>query len=201
MSLSKGVQNQVLGVNKRTLLETLWEVGARPRDSDFEEIVKHRIYLILGLREATCSIKTNTDIAHEAQKFCVSVRSYWSPKKCGTNKKLLFAKPYFNGDIIIEVVPPSQEIPEIAPSTSGSGRKPGPIKPYAEKEKSAKAEMAAAVLSNHEAGAILQAAPRAASQLGQPVLATAIRKMAKNVEVNPGLAVDGMKDESKLESV
>ena len=76
MSLSKSVQNPVLGVNKRRLLEVLWEKGCRPKDSDFEFVARHQIYLLLGLREDTCSTETNRDIAAHAQKFRVSVRSF-----------------------------------------------------------------------------------------------------------------------------
>ena len=199
MSLSKGVHNWTLGVNKKTLLEVLWEKGVRPRDKDFEVVAKHQLYLLLGLREATCSITTNKDIASEAEKFCVSVRGYWSPKKCGTNKNRLFAKPYFERDIIIEVIPPSQEIPELAPSNSGNqGRQPGPFKPFEEKGTRAKFAAAAAVRDNHPPGAVLQAAPKAASQLGKAQTATAIRKILKDTDVNAGLALDGTKNESKL---
>ena len=216
MSLSKSVQNPVLGVNKRRLLEVLWEKGCRPKDSDFEFVARHQIYLLLGLREDTCSTETNRDIAAHAQKFRVSVRSFWSPKKCGTNKDLLFAKPYFDGDIEVEVAPSSQEDPDddddwapkvvppsqedsewTPPPSSSGGRKPGPIKPFYEKGKSARALDAAAVLANHEPGAILQAAPRAASAVGFSETATAMRKMSKDPLTNPGLALDGMKNESK----
>ena len=215
MSLSKSVQNPVIGINKRQLLEVLWQKGCRPKDKDFELVARHQIYLLLGLREATCSTETNRDISSEAQKFRISVRNFWSPKKCGTNKDRLFAQPYFEGDIIVEVVPPSREdpdddegTPEVVPpsqddsewtppqSTSG-GRKPGPIKSFYDKGKSAKALDVAAVLANHEPGAIMAAAPRAASAVGFSETATAMRKMSKDPLTNPGLALDGMKNESK----
>ena len=195
MSLSKDHKNTVLRLNKKVLLDLLWEKGSRPGDSDFEVIVKHQIYLVLGLREATCSNQTNDDIAHEASKFRKSVQGYW--KKIGSHKDILEKKPFFLKDIVVEVVPLSQEIPELAPSTSAGGRKPGPIKPFEEKGPRAQAYMVADVHAQHPPEAVLRAAPKSASQLGLPKTATAIRKMAKDPEVNAGLALDGMKDESK----
>ena len=197
MSLSKNKVNPVLKLGRRVLLFELWERNVFPRDPNYEHLVLNNLYVLLGLREATCSVKTNEAIASEAHKFRVRVQDLW--KKHGSHKNTLFSKPYFEHDIVIEVVPLSQEIPELAPSTSAApgGRQPGPFKPFEEKGPRAQALMVADVHAKHPPEAILRAAPKAASQLGLPKTATAIRKMAKDHEVNAGLALDGMKDESK----
>ena len=193
MSLSKASKDVYRGINRKNLLTDLWDRGVRPLDKDFEELVKHRLYLLLDLREATCSSATNKSIAAEAAKFRTRVRDIW---KRQTKKDVLFSKPYFLDDIVINIVPIVQENPELAPSTSG-GSVPGPRKPFEELKARAKSYRAADVRAAHEPGAILQAAPKAASQLGLGQTASAIRLMQEDPVVNPGLALDGMKNESK----
>ena len=91
MSLSKDHKNPVLRLNKKVLFDLLWEKGARPRDSDFETVVKHQIYLLLGLRESTSSNQTVDDIAVQALKFRKSVLGYW--QKHGSHKDIIGKKP------------------------------------------------------------------------------------------------------------
>ena len=81
-------------------------------------------------------------------------------------------------------------------STSSSGRKPGPYKKFEDKGPRAQFSAVAAVHDQHEAGAILQAAPKAASVLGHAKLATAIRKMTKDPDVHPENALKGMNENS-----
>ena len=108
----------------------------------------------------------------------------------------MFANPYFLQDIKVEVLPLSEDIPELAaPSTSGTHHS-GAYKSFSEKGSSAQTLDIAAVINQHEPDAILRAAPRAASILGQGTFATAIRKIAKDPEVNAKLALDGMKNQS-----
>ena len=73
-----------------------------------------------------------------------------------------------------KVIPISDDIPELnEASTSSGGRKPGPYKKFEDKGPRAQFSAVAAVHDQHEAGAILQAAPKAASVLGHAKLATA----------------------------
>ena len=77
------------------------------------------------------------------------------------------------------------------PSTS-SGRKPGSYKTFEEKRTRAKSYAAAAVHDQHDAGAIVQAVPKAAAILGHAELATAFRLMTKDPKVHPANAMKGM---------
>ena len=183
-------------MNKKTLIESLLgpDSGVKIRDSDFEEKVRHHIYLLLGVDEGQCSVTTKKSVASEAMDFRKRVRHFWQKK--AANKAKLLAEPYFLQDIQIEVLPLSEDIPELAgPSTSGAHHS-GAYKPFPEKGPRAQSIDIAAVINQHEPEAILRAAPRAASTLGLGTFATAIRKIAKDPEVNSKLALDGIKNKS-----
>ena len=90
----------------------------------------------------------------------------------------------------------TDDLPEIRGPSTSSGRKPGPYKPFEEKGERAQFLAAAEVLDQHEAGAILQSAPKAASILGHPEHATALRLMNKDPVVHPANALKGMKGTS-----
>ena len=68
---------------------------------------------------------------------------------------------------------------------------------FQEKGKSGQ-DKAIAAVKTHPPEAILKAAPAAASALGKPKLATAIRMMEKDSEVLPAKAISGMKDEDSM---
>ena len=90
----------------------------------------------------------------------------------------------------------TDDLPEIKGPSTSAGRKPGPYKTFEEKGERAQFLAAADVLNRHEAGAILQSAPKAASILGQAEHATALRLMAKDPAVHPANALKGMKGTS-----
>ena len=168
------------------------------RDSDFEEKVRQKIYLLLKVDEGQCSVTTEENIATEAYDFRKRVRHFWQKK--GTSKAILLANPYFLQDIKVEVLPLSEDIPELAgPSTSGAHHS-GAYKPFCAKESSAQSIEIAAV-KQHEPDAILRAAPWAAAQLGLGTFATAIRKIATDPEVNSKLALEGIKNQSMYYSI
>ena len=101
------------------------------------------------------------------------------------------ARPFLMENITIDIVPISHELdPPRPPRPSGA------YKAFEDKTTSGQAKDIAAVHDNHEPGAILRSAPRAASELGHKKFATAIRKMAKDPEVLPELAIEGMSAKS-----
>ena len=103
---------------------------------------------------------------------------------------------YIFRNFSLKVIPISVDIPELAVPSTSRGRKPGPYKTFEDKGERSKFLAAAEVLDQHEAGAILQSAPKAASILGHPEHATALRLMNKDPVVHPANALKGMKGTS-----
>ena len=192
-------ENQIVSVKKKELLDLLWENNVRVRDQDFEEKARHHLHELLNLPVEECSIATNEKIANEAMKFRLRLRQFWGTRKAGTpklgnTKAALDGHPYFQQDIEVEVVPVVQEIPDMAPPPIP--KRSGPYKSYSEKLPDAQRLDRAAVRNSHDGWAILDAAPKVATSLGQGIFGKAIKEMAKDLDVNPQLALDGMKNQS-----
>ena len=185
-----------ISVEKVEIFKKLCGAGILPgnRSSDYERLVRECIHESRpALNETKCSVSTNLEIAKEAEKLDRLIKYHW--KKGHSHKNYVENK--LSGDITIELVPEFHEIPDLAPSTSGgAGRRSGPYKTYEEKGSRAQSLDIAAVRQHHAPGAILGAAPAAASELGEKEMATAFRKIAKDPKVNSELAMEGMKNQS-----
>ena len=179
-------------VQKLKLLEKLWEDGFPPNTkwkSEYDQKANELLYDLLGIRKDDCSNSTIDNIDKEVTLFQKRVNYHWG--KCGRKKPAMVKRDYFTEKITIEVIPISRELNPHPSPASGS------YKSFEEKGKSVKALLVAEVLQNAEPGAILAAAPRAASLLDKPVLATALRKVIGGQEDLAKLALEGMKNESK----
>ena len=185
----------IKSVQKLKLLKTLWENGiSLPRksyNSGFDDEVRKHLFLLLGVDKNECSNATVDSIDKEAVLFQKRVLYHWP--KAGFKKPDLEKKDYFLEEITIDVIPIRRDF---VPAPPPPPRASGGYKDFEDKSKSGKAADIAAVHDNHAPGAILQAAPRAASELGHPEFATAIRKMATDPEVLPALAIEGMTKKS-----
>ena len=189
-----------VSVTKLEIFHHLCEAGLFPSVSnrDYERQVRECLHDALGLDEKVCSVSTNLAIADQAEKFFKSTKYYYNNNSCNRHPDRVAKKPYMTeGVITIEVVPVFHDIAQLAPSTSGHGLKVrGPYKSFEAKESSAQTKDIAKV-SKHEPGAIVRATPAAAAKLGLPKFATALRKMAKDPEVNAEKAMDGMENKSE----
>ena len=175
-------------VLKLDLLTRLWNDGFNPQKkwtSAYDSAARKIIFQMLGIQEEQCSNSTIDNIVDEVSKFQKSVVYYW--KSVGAKRDAMEKKDFFKGKITIEVIP---VLRELAPPPQVH-RPSGGYKSFEEKKRSGQASDIAAV-AEHPPGAILKAAPRAASDLGFPQFATAIRKMATDPEVLPALAMEGM---------
>ena len=199
-------ENKILTVKKKKLLDDLWENGVRVKDPNFEDKVRQHLYKLLDLCEGECSVATIENIATEARKFRQRVRELWGPRKSGTpklgtNKAALDESPFFQQEIEVMVVPESQKTPDplfvVDQNAPPVQRRSGPYKSYLEKLPDAQRLDRAAVRASHDGWAILEAAPKVATSLGQGTFGKAIKEMAKDLDVNPQLALDGMKNQSK----
>ena len=208
--MSESNENHSVSVKKKVLLDVLWENGVRVRDSNFEDMAKHHLHELLNLPEGECSGATNDIIAAEALKFRQRVRLFWGPKsaknsrKLGTTKKALDDNPYFQQDIVVEVVPASRETPDppyVPEVVTPAHKRSGPYKSYLEKLPDAQRLDRRAVREQHDAHAILEAAPKAATSVGLGTFGKAIKEMAKDPDVNPQLALDGMKNQSMYKQI
>ena len=183
-------------MTKLDLLNSLWEQGHRPParwNSDYEEKTRDHLYQLLAIDKQYCSEATTSQINKAAELFQKRVIYYWAK----TRKEVPFKnKKYFTEEISVEVTPLSDDIPELAPPSSDHQRPSGSYKSFDDKGKSAQFAEVRSVHQQHHPRAILRAAPKAASELGLPQLATAIRKMEKDPEVLPALAIEGMKNTS-----
>ena len=172
--------------------------GIKPPTSKvkYRESVQKHLYKELGVERQECSEATCEDIDKQALNFCKSAVYNWG--KAGSSYPRMEKREFLlEKTISVEVVPISSDIPELAsvgPSRSGHQ---GPYKTFQEKSQSGQAKEIAAV-KIHSPEAILKAAPAAASALGHPTLATAIRIMEKQPEVLPAKAISGMKDEDSM---
>ena len=185
----------IKSVRRLDLLLALYNSSHGPPktvQSEYVEQAKEHLYQLLDINKQQCSESTKDNIGKAAKLFAVRVVYHW--KKVGCKMEPMKKRPYFQENIDVEIVPLAVEIPELAASVSGHPRPSGSYKSFPEKGSSAQALDVAAVREQHHPAAILRAAPRAASDLGQPELATAIRKMNSAPDVNPALAIKGMEN-------
>ena len=172
--------------------------GIKPptHKSSYVERVQKHLWEIFGIERQQCSEATCTDIDKQAVKFCKSAVYNWG--KAGSSYPRMEKRAFLlDNTISVKVEPISNDIPELAAAGPSRSGHQGPYKTFQEKGKSGQ-DKAVAAVKTHPPEAILKAAPAAASALGKPVLATAIRMMEKQPEVLPAKAISGMKDKDSM---
>ena len=181
-------------VQKLKLFNSLCDSGCKPPKNTkaYEEKVQEQLYVLLCVDRQECSEATTKAIDREANLFRKSATKHFI--KHGSHYERMREGDYLKDHISVEIGHISQDIPELAVSAAGSGRKSGPYKSFEDKSQSGQDKAAAAVRAQHPPGAILKAAPKAASTLGMSEFATAMRLMEKDPENLPAKAISGMTD-------
>ena len=181
---------KTISVKKLDFWNSLCAEGIKPptNKSSYVENVQKHLWKMLGIGRQECSEATSTFIDKQAVNFCKSAMHAWG--KSARKYERMPQQPFLLGDIIVEVEPVAELL---GPDRS---RQKGPYKSFQEKSRSGQDKAIAAVKNHNEPEAILKAAPAAASALGKPQLATAIRMMEKQPDVLPAMAISGMKDDS-----
>ena len=188
-------------VQKLKLFNSLCDSGCKPPKNTkaYEEQVQEHLYRLLCADRQECSEATTNLIDREANLFRKSATQHY--KRHGSHYERMKEGDYLQGYISVEIEHISKDIPELAASVAGSSRQSGPYKSFEDKSKSGQDKAAAAVRAQHPPGAILKAGPKAASTLGMPKLATALRKLEKDPENLAEKALSGMADEQRMYSV
>ena len=182
-------------VEKLKLFNSLCDSGCKPPKNTkaYEEKVQEHLYRLLCVDRQEVSEATAKVIDDEANHFRQSATQHF--KRVGNHYERMKAGDYLKGHISVEIQHISEDIPELAPSAAGSGRQPGPYKSFEAKSQSGQDKAAAAVRAQHPPGAILKAAPKAATTLGMSEFASALKLMEKDPKNLPAKAISGMTDE------